>query len=85
MNIGLILLIIRLRFEVFDLPNRIDMPLYLTYFQVILSCLGFYDLRRLASGFVWVNASALAHLIRGAESLIIVVCELSLGSTSLEV
>jgi len=41
MDIGLVLVIIRLRFEVVDLPSRIHMPLYLTYFQVILSSLGF--------------------------------------------
>jgi hypothetical protein len=61
------------------------MPLHLTYFQVILSSLGFDDLGGLASGFVRVKASALAHLIRGAETLIIVVLKLSLGPSSLEV
>jgi len=44
MNVGLVLVIIRLRFGVVDLPSRVHMPLHLTHFQVILSSLGFDDL-----------------------------------------
>jgi hypothetical protein len=51
------------------------------------SSLGFDDLSRLASGIVRVESSALAHLIRGAESFFIVVLKrLSLDpSSSLEI